>query len=249
MLGLLVFQFDTLHAEEMPMFHIHRGFLDGGRYIENTLDAFRAAKIAGQTMIELDVRFSKDHRVVVYHDLDLLRLSHNTAKVAELTSTELKAFQVPTLYEVLSDPRCPPWVSIELKNSEHEDLGFEREVVGVIHRAQAERRVIVTSFNESALGRIAQIAPTLRRVYLTARNSQTESDEQFITRIQSPLNEAKTNWLSLYYVPITSSLAQALHDHGLEFIVWTINDQENATKQIQFGAKGVVTDSVMLHRP
>ena len=102
----------------------HRGLHDLSRgIVENTLPAFEAARDAGYGM-ELDIQFSKDMQVVVFHDNDLVRLCGDSRKVCQLTLAELRALplagredaRIPTLREVLDavDGRTP--LLSELKN-------------------------------------------------------------------------------------------------------------------------------------
>ncbi|MBQ8111262.1 MAG: glycerophosphodiester phosphodiesterase, partial [Clostridia bacterium] len=102
----------------------HRGLhdLDDG-IVENTLPAFEAARDAGFGM-ELDIQFSKDGQVVVFHDDDLNRLCGDGRGVGQLTLQELQVLplaghadtHIPTLRQVLDavDGRTP--LLIELKN-------------------------------------------------------------------------------------------------------------------------------------
>ena len=104
----------------------HRGLhdIDNG-IVENTLPAFEAARDAGFGM-ELDIQFSKDMQVVVFHDDDLNRLCGDSRAVRQLTLEELRALplaghtdaSIPTLREVLDavDGRVP--LLIELKNGQ-----------------------------------------------------------------------------------------------------------------------------------
>ena len=102
----------------------HRGLHDIGRgIVENTLPAFEAARDAGFGM-ELDIQFSRDMQVVVFHDDDLLRMTGDGRKVRQLTLAELRRLplagledaRIPTLREVLDavDGKTP--LLIELKN-------------------------------------------------------------------------------------------------------------------------------------
>jgi glycerophosphoryl diester phosphodiesterase len=102
----------------------HRGLHDIERgLVENTLPAFAAARDAGFGM-ELDICFSKDMELVVFHDSDLLRLAGDARRVRQLTLEELKAIplagidsaRIPTLREVLDlvDGKTP--LLIELKS-------------------------------------------------------------------------------------------------------------------------------------
>lgn len=102
----------------------HRGLhaIDQG-VVENTLAAFVAARDQGFGM-ELDVRFSRDRQLVVFHDNDLMRLAGDARRVRQLTAEELKTIplggvesaRVPMLREVLDavDGKAP--LLIELKD-------------------------------------------------------------------------------------------------------------------------------------
>ena len=66
----------------------HRGLhdVDAG-IVENTLPAFEAARDAGFGM-ELDIQFSRDMQVVVFHDDDLLRMAGDARKVRDVPLAE-----------------------------------------------------------------------------------------------------------------------------------------------------------------
>ena len=67
----------------------HRGA--SGYAPENTLSAFLLAERMGATEVELDVRFSKDKRLVICHDETLDRFGYPGVKVADLTARDLLA--------------------------------------------------------------------------------------------------------------------------------------------------------------
>ena len=116
----------TVDSADMEMLccdFAHRGLWDE-RYPENSLPAFELAARSGYG-IELDIQFSKDKKIVVFHDTSLKRMCGVNRKVCELTLTELKtlrlaetAYQIPTLAEVLDlvDGRVP--LLIELKGED-----------------------------------------------------------------------------------------------------------------------------------
>ncbi len=72
-------------------FVAHRGYT--AHYPENTLTAFTAAIRAGATRIELDIQFSKDGIPMIYHDMELLRVSGKTGRIVDYTADELVLFQ------------------------------------------------------------------------------------------------------------------------------------------------------------
>lgn len=65
----------------------HRG--NSSEAPENTLPAFRSAIAPGVDWIELDVRRSKDGKLVVSHDQDTGRVGNRNLVVAESTYLEL----------------------------------------------------------------------------------------------------------------------------------------------------------------
>ncbi len=102
----------------------HRGLHDLEKgIVENTMAAFEAARDAGFGM-ELDVQFSGDRQIIVFHDDDLLRLAGDARKVWDVPLKELQALplagvdnaRIPTFHQVLEaiDGKVP--LLIEIKN-------------------------------------------------------------------------------------------------------------------------------------
>ena len=130
----------------------HRGLHDARRgVVENTLPAFIAARDAGLSM-ELDVQFSSDGQIVVFHDDDLKRLASDPRKVRQLTLEQLQALpllgrqdaRIPTLRQVLDavDGRAP--LLIEVKNG-NRNARLCRALMELIRDYRGE--YIVESFN------------------------------------------------------------------------------------------------------
>lgn len=100
----------------------HRGLHSKDKSVpENSLTAFRLAVENGYG-IELDIRFTKDKQLVVFHDDTLLRMCGTNRRVDEFTYEELQEFHlldstehIPLFSEVLSlvDGQIP--LLVELK--------------------------------------------------------------------------------------------------------------------------------------
>lgn len=74
--------------------YAHRGLHNNdGLCPENSLAAFKTAKEAGYG-VELDVRFTADKQVVVFHDDDLLRMCGDQRRVDECTYAELQQLRL-----------------------------------------------------------------------------------------------------------------------------------------------------------
>ncbi len=66
----------------------HRGL--AADYPENTLASLTAAIAAGARQVEFDLQFSRDLVPMLYHDIDLQRVSNRAEKVSQLDSQQLQ---------------------------------------------------------------------------------------------------------------------------------------------------------------
>lgn len=114
------------HRNNMELFCktplAHRGIHDNKAVPENSLEAFRAAVEAG-CGIELDVQFTRDMKLVVFHDDNLKRMCGDDRMVIDVDYEELSTMRlletdekIPLLSEVLElvDGKVP--LLIEMKN-------------------------------------------------------------------------------------------------------------------------------------
>jgi glycerophosphoryl diester phosphodiesterase len=108
----------TIESVQNARIIAHRGAHNNAQgIIENTLQAFEAAKKAGCWGIEFDVRATADGVLVVNHDLSLQRLWGHNVLISELSFTQLRALEpgIPTLAEVLAQYANSLRLFIELK--------------------------------------------------------------------------------------------------------------------------------------
>ena len=115
-------------TNRIPIF-AHRGA--SGHALENSFKAFEKARKLGADGIELDVQCTKDNCLVVFHDLELFRLTGVKKKINECTSEELVNYplgkhvlrrfsrdRIPTLQEVVEWAKFYNMpLNIELKES------------------------------------------------------------------------------------------------------------------------------------
>ena len=146
LLGLLVFLFALNVVLVMPsrklreqrdlFFHVnfaHRGLHSRDKSIpENSLSAFKAAVEAGYG-IELDLQFSKDEQIVVFHDDTLNRVCGVDGRVDAYTLSELREMhlcgtdeRIPLFSEVLELVGGKVPLLVEFKNGPKNDLLCEK---------------------------------------------------------------------------------------------------------------------------
>jgi glycerophosphoryl diester phosphodiesterase len=116
----------------------HRG--EHLRHVENTLAAYRAAFDAGADFVEVDVRTTRDGRLVLMHDATVDRTTSGHGAVAEMTLAGIRALdggRIPTLDEAMDLAAAPRGIYLDCKQAPPEAL------VAAIARHHIERRVVI----------------------------------------------------------------------------------------------------------
>ncbi len=177
---LYIFLVAPKNKKEMEKFktvmYAHRGLHNGER-AENSMSAFKAA-VDGGYGIELDIRLSKDGKLVVFHDDTLDRVCGREGKVVDFTADELATFSlngtadgVPLFSDVLAlvDGRVPLLVEIK------EDPGNSAVSIAaceMLRRYKGE--YIVESFNPLSLATVKKNMPEVSRGILSHRYYEYE---------------------------------------------------------------------------
>ena len=160
--------------------YAHRGLHSRDRSVpENSLPAFRKAAREGYG-IELDVRLSKDGKVVVFHDDTLDRVCGVPARVDELTWEELRALRlygtderIPLFSEVLRSIHGAAALIVELKNGpRNRELCEKTKAILEEYRGN----VCIESFNPLIVAWFRFHAPQLVRGQLATAFRDYHSD-------------------------------------------------------------------------
>lgn len=199
--------------------------------IENTLESFKKAIELGVNAIELDVRKSKDGKLVIIHDDNLKRVFGKDILVNEAALKELKQLtenKIPTLEEALKaiDKKADK-ILVELK-----EVGYEKKILEIVKKEKLKDGVIIVSFHEQAL--------------LNVRKLEEKIETGLIySKYKNPIDAAlKLN--AQYLVPLyrfthTRDIEKA-HKNNLKVIVWTINTKQEVKEYIAKGVDGIASD-------
>ncbi len=226
--------------------YAHRGLHTKDKKIpENSMSAFAAAVNAGYG-IELDIQFSKDEQIVVFHDDDLPRVCHTEGKVCDFTYAELQRFHLhktketlPLFQDVLAlvDGKVP--LIVELKNGSKNDLLCEKSLAML--RAY-HGPFCVESFQPLIVGWFKKHAPDLLRGQLSA--SAKELREDMSSFLAFGLSHVLSNFYArphfIAYHTVKRSVPVKLAENlGAMRVVWTSKD-EKAAKALEQSNDAVI---------
>lgn len=217
----------------------HRGLHSKDKSVpENSLAAFRLAVENGYG-IELDIRFTKDKQLVVFHDDTLLRMCETDRRVDEFTYEELQKFrlldstqQIPLFSEVLSlvDGQVP--LLVEIKTGPENALlcSHAYDMLRQYHGPYC-----IESFHPMIVRWFKKNAPQILRGQLSA---PPQAFEGTLSRVSAfLLSRLLTNFLARPHFiayhkgksPFPVRLCQKL---GAMRAVWTLRDEDYADASI-----------------
>lgn len=229
-------------ALRLPRLQAHRGYWVSGAQ-ENTLEAFREARIQGYVMFECDVQLSKDLIPVVFHDSDLKRIGNRDVKVSDITAKELgELTNAPTLEQVLTESSIPHLVNIELKTKSSLNESLERRVCDLVHHLKVEKRVMFSSFNPTSIWKTSHFAPKIPRALLVS--SEKDPDNSFLLRDMWLAPFLPFHMLHLEHTKLSQKSLKILRKNQVPVTAWTVNSAEHAREMLRNGVSCIITDSI-----
>ncbi len=136
----------------------HRGA--AGLELENTATSIERALHLHVSAIELDLRLTKDDRLVVLHDSDLARVANNPHKARNLTLSELKKIRLLDGSEILSLPEALRIIGTTPVILELKDTDSARLLLKELKKFP-QAKVSVASFKLNELALLRSLAPTM----------------------------------------------------------------------------------------
>lgn len=247
-------------THERPFFFAHRG--GSALAPENTMPAYENGMRYGADALELDVHYSRDGEIVVFHDETLDRTTSGSGPLAALTLDELRRLDagyhftpdggatypwrskdvtIPTLREVFE--RFPQTrINIEMKVNDAEG---ERRLSRLLLDNGWEQRAMVGSFHTDALARFRALGEG--RIATSASAGETR---QFLLHVLFRQTRRLRPQYDALQVPevyrgirvVSPTSVRLAHELGLDVHVWTVDDRPTMERLLNWGVDGLMSD-------
>lgn len=194
--------------------------------VENTLPAFERAIELGADWIELDVQLSADGVPVVFHDLDLDRLTPLRGPLRRRKLAELRAVGIPALEEAVELARGRIPLMVELKSAHlYRARGLVERTISLLGPDD-----VAVSFERRALLEARRLRPRLRVV-------------QHVGLGVSIRSAAAYAWaVGFWDARVTARGIARARALGLRTTVYTVNDPARMRQLASLGVDGLFTD-------
>lgn len=227
----------------MSKIFAHRGF--SGKYPENTMLAFEKAVEIGVDGIELDVHLTKDNEIVIIHDEDIKRTCDGEGLVKDMTLEELRKYDasatfrgqygfcgIPTLREYFELVKDTPIITnIELKTGVYEYPTIEKRVIDMVREFGLSEKIIFSSFNHFTVKRCEEIAPEIKRGFLTG---------DWLYDFGKYTAERNVQCCHPWHVSLSEEVIREMHESGCEINTWTVNEYADIEKLSKWGVDSLI---------
>lgn len=238
-----------------PKIIAHRG---AGRFApENTLASMRLGAEHGFSMVEYDVKLSKDGIAILLHDDSIDRTSNGSGNAGEQSFGELARFDfgawhsqayagepIPTLYSVAAFTQAKQVLSnIEIKPLTGAEAETGTQIALLARKLWATAAIppLLSSFSETALEAALEAAPELPRALLLAGALPDDW--------QARLIRLKCIGLNMGNKHTTEHVVRTVRGAGYKMAIWTVNDPGRARELFDWGCDAIFTDEIKTITP
>jgi glycerophosphoryl diester phosphodiesterase len=234
-------------GNDRPLIFAHRGASRAAP--ENTLPAFEAAVALGADGVELDVQYTSDGKMVIFHNLTLEETSIGTGRVTAHTLDELRALdaggwfspefagtRIPTLDEVLNLLCGRLLLNIEIKSLDMVGAGLGADVAAAVQAHHMQDQVVLSSFNPFALRRAKQAAPEIEHALLLAHDLPGWMGWGLTRRY------SKADSLHPEAAMVNAPYMAWARRLGMPVRPWTVDEEDEMRRLIALGVDAIITN-------
>lgn len=227
-----------LKTGDGPLIQAHRG--SRGEYQDNAAGGFAWCLAKGIRGFETDIRFSKDHQLVIMHDKNADRTTDGKGMIEEMTLEEIQKYRlkacsepVPTAEAVMETLRGRDDVFVELEMKAYPGGFYTPEVLeDYCRKLNAAARAILqpgtyafTSFSTGTLAMMRQVDPEAPLGYIMGKLE----DKHIATALElGCCGVAPT-------LDTSKEMVDKAHAAGLKVCLWMV---QNAAAYAEAKAKG-----------
>lgn len=197
----------------------------GGKefFHENTLEAFKKAVSLGVPFFELDIRKTKDNKIVCFHDPDVQKYEVNKITYKELLN--LSGIKVPLFEDALKLTKGKISLLCEIKAS-----GYEKEAIDLI-RTYFNDDVIVVSFFDDVLFRVHKTDAKIKTGLIIGKRGFFNVLKDLLMFFR--MYRSKAKYLMLKHNYIKFGIAKIARLLKIKVFTWTVDEPEKIAKYIK----------------
>jgi glycerophosphoryl diester phosphodiesterase len=224
----------------------HRGAR--GERPENTIEAVHLARSLGLAGIECDIALTRDLVPVLHHDPDIA--AANFIRDMDFEQLHRQLPHIPTLAQALQAAPRMQWL-IEIKTFPNAPektwppAVMAEAVLAVLENQEKSEQACILAFDWRVLSAVAVAAPELRRVCLTAPETEQARvlwwGEDIIGAVPDAVARVNAHAWAPFHANLTISEIERAQHLGLRVFPWTVNEPSEFARLAPI-VDGIITD-------
>lgn len=208
----------------------HRGYSE--KFKDNTIISFVGALTYNFDIIEMDIQITKDNKIIVYHDLDIINSYGETKFIFDMNYSEIISIDadIPLLCDVLKiiGGKIPIYLDIK---------GSEKIIVPLIMLLDAymDIRILVASFNILIIDGLHKLRPN----YNYGIISETMLTEDLT---HSLIEKYQIKFFSFQWSILNKDVVQFIQKKRVMVFAYTNKNNYTLEKIKEFDIDGIVTN-------
>lgn len=240
------------HERAIPIIEAHRGVSDP--FPENTQIAIEKALEAKADRVEIDLRLSKDKKMVIMHDNTVDRTTDGTGMVSNLSWDVLKKMdagasrnglygkqRIMLLEDVFELCKGKAMVNIDLK-----DTNAVGPMLKLAKKMDMTHEIVITGAIPAAVHDIRKQGQNITMFYeVTDTVARHIQKNEYIKAIQLAIQEAIQWQLPGFLFNndwVTQPIIYYAHRHGLSVNVYHVNTVDRAKELSAWRVDGIMTN-------
>lgn len=243
-----LFYYFKLPRSESPIHFQNLQILHKAGEPENTLKAIKTAHDQGVKAVEVDVRLTKDHHLIAFHDETLGRMTNGSGNVAEFNLADLKLLKlaqtetIPALEEVIQlliqlDMKA----EFDIRNNPNHII-IAREMDALFRKYNLYDRVFVSSFNPRITYAIRSLNPKIIAGYGLIQSVTDNAIVDFILRSSFIPKLLGAGIIEPHWPMLNPEMISYWQKQGMLINAWTVNTKEQKDLIKKLGITTYVTN-------
>lgn len=209
---------------------------------ENTMASFKKAIQLGANGIELDLRQTKDGKIVVFHDKVIDKKSNGIGKIKNYTYQELYKLDFGSWFSknfkgehiVLFESFAKEFLILDLNLAiEIKVRGIEKQVLDIVNKCKTRDNIYITSFKYDILENVRKLDKNIKISWLVEKINQDNINK--ILRISGNQICPKANLVTKKDIALAKS-------NKLGVRLWGVSDENLMKKVFNYDIEGTAVN-------
>jgi glycerophosphoryl diester phosphodiesterase len=213
---------------------------------ENTVASAKLAWELGADAVEIDIRLTKDNRIMVIHDNDTKRTcsGKKNLEIADSPSVllrdldagiwkgqEFKGEKIPYLSEIMETVPEGKTLVVEIKCGAEVLISLER----IFEKNEKSKQIVFIAFDWKTILETQKLFPENKCYWLSASKSGLDK------KIKQAAEKGLAG-VNLKYSVIDEEVVKLAKENNLEVLTWTVDDPVEAKRLTDIGVTGITTN-------